>query len=69
MNIQLAYGHRHISLDVPQKRVLSVVKARKNDLHLSQTNSVEEALRCPKNSPTLGAGLPKNRSKCGNRGQ
>lgn len=53
MNIQLAYGHRQISLDVPQKRVLSVVKARKTDQQLSQINSVEEALRCPKNSPTL----------------
>jgi nickel-dependent lactate racemase len=53
MNIQLAYGHRQISLDVPKKRVLSVVKARKTDQQLSQINSVEEALRCPKNSPTL----------------
>lgn len=53
MNIQLAYGRSNLDLDIPEHNLLSVVCAGKTDPYLSQTNSVEQALHCPKNSLTL----------------
>jgi len=53
MLVELAYGQDYIPLDLPERHLQEIVNARETPQSAADANLVQQALRFPKNSPTL----------------